>query len=64
MITRATNGERTRDTAMQLPGASMTTSSVGRSPFPNPSSAVRVMSTRSACFNIPACQITTSPKVR
>ena len=49
---------------MQFPVASITTSSVLRSCLPNPSSAVRVISTRPSCLVKPFSQITTSPKVR
>lgn len=45
ITTRATDGDSTRDTAMQLPVASITTSSVACSLLANPSSAVRVIST-------------------
>lgn len=48
MITLATNGDSTRTTAMALPVASTTTSSVGSSVLPKPSNAVRVISTRPA----------------
>ena len=64
ITTRATNGDSTRDTAMLLPVASITTSSVASRVLPKPSSAVRVMSTRPACRSTPFSQITTSPKVR
>jgi hypothetical protein len=43
IITRATNGTRTRDTAMLLAVASITTSSLASRLLSNPSSAVRVM---------------------
>ena len=64
MTTRATQGNNTRETAVLLPVASITTSSVARRRLPSPSSAVRVMSTRPACRSSPLSQITTSPKVR
>ncbi len=46
IITRATNGASTRDTAMLLAVASITTSSLASSLLPNPSNAVRVIPTR------------------
>ena len=64
ITTRLMNGERTRETAIELPVASMTTSSVGCSFPPSPSRAVRVMSTRPKRRSLPSSQITTSPKVR
>ena len=59
-----TKGERTRETAMQLPVASITTSSVESNLPPSPSRAVRVMSTRPRLRSLPSSHITTSPKVR
>lgn len=64
MTTRFTKGDSTRETAMQLPVASITTSSVACRLLPNPSRAVRVMSIRPSCRSLPSSQITTSPKVR
>lgn len=49
---------------MQLPVASIITSSAARRLLPKPSSAVRVMSTRPPCRSLPSSQKTTSPKVR
>ena len=49
MITRATNCDSTRETAMLFPVASITTSSVAARRLPRPSSADPVMSTRPAC---------------
>ena len=49
---------------MQLPVASITTSSVACSFLQNPSSPVLVISTRPACRSFPSSQITTSPNVR
>jgi hypothetical protein len=59
---RFTCGDKTRDTAMQFPVASITTSSVFLNCLPNPSRAVQVMSTRPSCRVTPFSQITTSPK--
>ena len=57
ITTRFTNGDNTRATAMQLPVASITTSSVARRALPKPSSAVQVMSIRPACRSRPLSQI-------
>ena len=64
MITRATNGVRTRTTAIALPVASMMTSSAARKLLPKPSSADRVMSTLPAWPSRPSPHTATSAKVR
>ena len=53
MTTRVTNGVRTRTTAIVLPVASTTTSSLACRVLPNPSNAVRVISTRPSSTNRP-----------
>ncbi|MEM8760005.1 MAG: hypothetical protein AAGE83_06745 [Pseudomonadota bacterium] len=63
-MTRATKGDSTRDTAMLLPVASITTSSVARIVLPNPCSAVRVMSTRPPMRRTLFSPIITCPKIR
>ena len=64
ITTRFTKGVSTRDTDMQLPVASITTSSVASRLLPKPSSAVRVISIRPAHRSLPPSQKTTSPKAR
>src|SRR5215471_21644001 len=56
--------DSTRTTAIALPVASTTTSSLACNRLPKPSSAARVMSTRPSGLNLPSSQATTSAKVR
>src|SRR6266511_3560886 len=60
MTTRFTKGANTRNTAMQLPVASITTSSLVSKLLPKPSSAVRVMSMRPPWRSLPSSQKTTA----
>jgi hypothetical protein len=63
-ITRATNGDSTRTTAMALPVASTTISSSLPRLRPKPSSPARVMPMRPPARSLPSSQNTTSAKVR